>query len=91
MFRNIKKDLGYLINFAMVFYISISHIVLDQKTFLVANLMVQMLFKKNSNGVVFINIELKINLVLKCWKLHCKFSNFIFTLKLGRLVKVVAL
>jgi hypothetical protein len=50
-----------------------------------------MLFINFSNGVVFINIELKINLVLKCWKLHCKFSNFIFTLKLGRLVKVVAL
>jgi hypothetical protein len=74
----------------MVFHLGI-YIVLDQKTFFLANLMVQMLFIILSNGVVFINIELKIHLVLKCWKLHCKFSNFIFTLKLGRLVKVVAL
>jgi hypothetical protein len=44
MFRNIEKDLGYLINFAKVFHISISHVELDQKTFLVANLMVQMFF-----------------------------------------------
>lgn len=75
----------------MVFHINISHIVMDQKTFSIANLMAQMLSIIFSNSVVFINIELKINLVLKCWKLHCKFSNFIFTLKLGRLVKVVAL